>query len=143
MSSRALLEELAANLQNDGELNTWCAQTWGRPLTVKVSYRNRAEIGADELPLLMLTSPSNSRSRNYGSVDQERTVRIYGGFYQPDQQVGGVELYDFEEAVCAAIERMSQIGGFGELKDPLTSVNDEGSFQPNYFFAGEFTVTVS
>lgn len=142
MGAKELLLQIADNLRVNQDLMLFCTAIGGREPTVKVSWRNRAEIGMEELPLIMLTSPVTKRSREFGSMDQERTVRVIAGFYQPDPELGALQLMEFEELLAAALEDQS-FAGFGNIKDPLTSINDEGSYQPTYFFAGEFTVTVN
>jgi hypothetical protein len=142
MAAKELLQQIASEFLADQELRTFCLAMGGRELKVVISHRNRAEIGSDELPLILLSSPSTRRVRDYGEVSQERTIRLFAGFYQPEPLLGALGLVEFEEQISAAIERMD-LAGLGNLIEPLASINDEGSYQPNYFTAGEFTVSVN
>ncbi len=143
MSAASVINALAEILSSDAALAAFCTARWGKPLAVRISWRNRAEIAADELPLILLTSPKTERARDYGSIDQKRKVRLYAGFYNPDREQAPIDLVDFEEEVCAALERNTKISGTGTITSPLESVNDEGSYAPTYFFAGEISVTVN
>jgi len=127
MSFTTVLDAIKATIETDSALLAIAAAKGWDPLTVKTTYKNRAEIALDELPIVMLSRPRVSRERSYGSLTGTHTVRIYAGFYQPDVDKRVAELIEFEELIVAALEEDPTLGDLVEGITPGESVNDEGA----------------
>lgn len=139
-SFAATLQALQAALAGSSDLQAYCQAKWGKDLTAKIVYKERLAIHMAELPLIMITRPSISRSSSTGARDGHHAVRLYSGFFQDDRDLGALELITFEEAIDAALYADQQLGGTAMGIEFGDSVNDQGAFHPSYFLTKEITI---
>jgi hypothetical protein len=119
-------------------LQEYASLKWGRVMTVRREFRNRVQVGASELPLIMVTRPSVSKeSRISGGRDNVNTIRLYVLFHQHDRAKAQSEVVAVEELIDDCLEAYYRIKD--EDGDPLVknvkpgeSANDEGMFHPVY-----------
>lgn len=122
-----VLTKIKDVIESDANLNTFVSTSWRKQLAVKITWRNREEISGSDLPLIMLTRPYVKRGRNYGSVTAKSRVRLYAGFYQPDQDLRQLQLIEFEEKILAALEASEELSDLIDGMTPADGANDEGA----------------
>lgn len=133
-----VINNIATTLQQDAALSSFCQSKWGRSLSVKKIFKERTEIGLNDLPSILITRPSTEKSfriLGFNIRDWSNTVRLYCGFHQQDKLKALEELIEFEEKIDDALLFDSTRGGLALRTDPKTSVNDEGIYYPTYFLA--------
>ncbi len=122
------LKKIESVLKADATLQDYASQRWGKRITVKVTWRNRTEISASDLPLIMITRPTVRRSRNsYGKITSNPRARFYAGFYQPEEALRQFELIELEELILAALEASSELAALVDNMTPADGANDEGA----------------
>jgi len=130
----AVLNALASQINGDANVQAFCQAKWAKNLVAKVSFRNRTEVHMDSLPILLITRPKVGK-RHDASAGQEglHSVRLYFGFYQPDQDKVVAEQIGLEELIEDAINRDTSLGDTADEVTILDSANDEGKKHPSCF----------
>lgn len=139
-SFSASLANLITLLQNNAALTAFCSAKWGKTLTVKASYRKRAEIKAGDLPLILITRPRVEKRFQVGARDGSHTAYLYALFHQDDREKGPLELIEFEEKIDDALLSDPGLSGAAINTTPTESVNDEGKNHPSYCIVMELEI---
>jgi hypothetical protein len=136
-----VLQALGNQIIGDASLQAYCQAKWGRNLKARISYRPRTEIHLGELPVLLITRPRVAKRRDApGGPIATNAVRLYLGFYQPDQEKVVGEQIGLEEMVEDAILRDTSLGDVADEVSLGDSANDEGSKHPSCFTVMELEV---
>lgn len=134
MSFSAVLTQIKKALEEDTILAAFVQAKWEKPLTVKITWRNREEISASDLPLIMITRPTLSSSRDtYQKITGKSVVRFYAGFYQNDEDLRQLELVEFEEQIFDAVARSEELKSMINSMTPAGGANDEGALGDTCF----------
>src|SRR5512147_2638929 len=81
MSFIDVISVIAAALETDLVLKSFCQSAWGKGLMVKTCFKKRTEVDTMDLPIILITWPSvEERSTEY-----THELRFYCGFYQDDR----------------------------------------------------------
>lgn len=135
------MEKLVTQIGGHAPLAQFCADTWGRDLSIKTALKKRHEVHQNKLPVIMITRPSvTGHEYRAGFHKAAHKVRLYAGFYQSDADKAVLEQIRFEELICDAVL------GDGVFTDSASSVsigmsaNDEGIGHPSYFAVIDFDV---
>lgn len=137
-SFNTALDRLAELLAADTTIQAFALASWQKKITVKRKFRNRTQIHASELPLIMITRPEvEKESRISGGRDNVNTVRLYILFNQDDPEKAQSEVVRIEELVDDFLDqnyRIKDAAGMPLVKNikPGGSANDEGMFHPGY-----------
>ncbi len=127
-------------LESSSSLSAFAQEKWRKSPSVRLTWRNRNEISSSDLPLIMITRPSTQRGRNYGSVTSKARIRIYAGFYQPDEDKRQIELVEFEEKILAVLEESQELRDLIDGMTPADGANDEGALGDCCFSVQEIEV---
>jgi hypothetical protein len=133
MSFTATLDNLVSTLTNDAALQAFATAAWGKPITVHAGYKQRMEIGAEELPVIRITRPQVEPDTKSANRIALHKVRLYCGFYQPDLELAVSETIQYEELIRAALVVDRRRGQTAQATVPGDSANDEGTYHPSYF----------
>jgi hypothetical protein len=133
MSSATILQEIKAALQDDADLAAYASQKWDKAITVKITWRNREEISASDLPLIMITRPSSRRAYQNGRREVRPAIRLYAGFYQPDEEKRQIELIEFEDTINSVLENNLALRRYIDPKDTTETANDEAALGDTCF----------
>ena len=143
MSFKGVMTSLKALLENDPQLSAFCIEKWGKPLTVEIMYKEKAELSLQHLPKILITRPDVKKDFLIGGQKQGiHTIRLYAGFRQSDKGKGAEELIEFEEKIDDALTTPNpwDVGNALDIR-PTESVNDEGKWHPEYFLVMEVAIT--
>lgn len=135
-----VLSNYVTTLQNDSDLSAFCSSAFGKALTVKLGYKQRHEIGLDELPIVRVTNPRDNPDITSGNNINMHQVRLYCGFVQDDCELAALQLIQFKELIRAALLKDRRRGGNAQTTIPGAAVNDEGAMHPSYFTVMETQV---
>ncbi len=141
MSSFAdVINSLKEKLETNPTLSQFCADNWGRGITVKTVFKQRTEINTSDLPLILITRPSVQKAFRIGVRDATHTIRLYCGFFEKDRRKALTNFVGFEEAIDDALLQINpdEIGAI-EIR-PTISINDEGIYHPVYFIVMEVEI---
>ena len=133
-------DNIRTTLEGDSALDSFCLSKWGKSLTVRKEFRNRAEVPTSDLPLIMITRPGTGRTDIIQGREWEHAVRLYCGFHQPDRTKAQDELVAFEELIEDALIADTMRGGTAIDTDPESTANDEGLYHPVYFMVMELKI---
>jgi hypothetical protein len=134
MGFAEILTEFKTALETDPGLRSYASSAWGKAPTVKTTWRNREEISSTDLPLILITRPSSARK--YGTSRQRLDypiVRLYAGFYQPEEKNRQIQLIEFEEKILGAIEQSETFRQYFDWESPIESANDEAALGETCF----------
>jgi len=135
-SFHTALQELKTIL-TDG-LQTYCGTNFSKLPTVSISYKRRAEVTIDTLPVVFITRPSvDNKDDQVGCTQSDQTVLMYVGFCEHDREVAAEKVIKFEEEIETVIRSDRSLNGSVLDIEIINSVNDEGNFHPVYFFVVE------
>lgn len=132
MSFSGALQKLKDILDADTDLQAYVAANFPRPLTVRFAYKNRAELSAADLPVVILTRPNVKKRFQTGVRDGDHTVLMYTVFQQDDRDLGPLQLIELEEKIDDAITADVTLGSTVISALPEASANDEGKNHPVY-----------
>lgn len=128
------LTALANQITGNAPLQAFSQAKWGKPLTAKLSFRHRPELNLSALPTVLITRPKVSKRRDAsGGPEGLHSVRLYFGFYQPDQDKVVGEQIGLEELIEDAINSDTSLGETADEVTILDSANDEGKQHPSCF----------
>lgn len=134
LSFASTLTALASQITGNAGVQAFCQAKWGRPLTAKVSFRNRAELNMASLPIVLITRPRVGKRRDTsGGPEGLHSVRLYFGFYQPDQDKVVTEQIGLEELIEDAINSDTSLADTADEVTIRDSANDEGKKHPSCF----------
>lgn len=128
-----IITNIVTTLKNDTALSSFCNEKWDKSLTVLPVYKNRVEINKSDLPVILITRPTNKKSFIVGGRSYEHTVRLYCGFHQTDRSKALNEIIGFDEAIETALLADRNRGGYAIDTDPQDTANDEGPIHESYF----------
>jgi hypothetical protein len=133
MSFVNTLTNVVTTLTNDTDLQAYALTTWGKNVTVKKGFRQRLEIGLDELPLIRVTRPEDTPDTRSGNIIIMHKVRLYAGIYQPDKDAAVDQIITFGELIRAALRKDRRRGGTAQTTIPGAIVNDEEGLADSFF----------
>ncbi len=138
-----IVNRIIQTLENDTDLQNFSQTTWGKPLGVRKAVKRREELTHEDLPIVMITAPSQESEYSTGRVlYRTYTLHFYCGFLQNDRTLAQDEIVKFEEQIEQALLKDTELGGLGVVITPGDSVNDEGFFRPVYFMVKQIKVFV-
>jgi hypothetical protein len=136
-------DKFIAALEDNADLGTFCITKYGKALSVKKMYKATTDVLSAELPLIMLTSPTQANEYVAARLlHRTHTVRLYCGLEQSDREKAQDELVDFEEYVEQAVLNDVNLNGPGVDIKFGSSTNDEGTAHPVYFITKDFLVLI-
>ena len=134
------INALKVRLQNAPALNAFFTDKFNKALTVKKVYKNRTEITATDLPLLMITRPQIVRTFGGSrAVNKEHSVLLYVGFHY--DKVNDLELpldyfIELDDLLeDAVLTKLAVTGDKAFAVSVEDSANDEGMLHPIYFMS--------
>jgi hypothetical protein len=139
VSFTAVIADIVTTLQTDTDLAA-LVTAWGKTLTVKKGYKQRAEIGLEELPIIRVTTPEEDPDTSAGHRTTLHKVRLYCLFLQNDCEQAVDDLVIFREKILDAMLKNRRRGGTAQTTIPGKSANDEGTFHPSYCIVMEFDI---
>lgn len=138
----ATIDGLVNALKTDAALSAFCSTNFaGRSLIISKTFKKRVEISSNDLPTIILTRPSVTKTfLNNNVLHSLHTVLLYAGFWKKDYRATFDLVTQFEEAIEDALWRVApeSIGAMSIV--PKNSVNDEGMFAPIYFLTMEVEI---
>lgn len=140
MSFVNTLDNLVSSLSGDADLQAYATATWGKNVTVKKGFRQRHEIGLDELPLIRITRPQDDPDLTSGNIIIMHKVRLYGGLYQPDPDLAVDQIITFAELIRAAVRKDRRRGGTAQTTIPGSTANDEEGVDDSYFLVMDLDI---
>jgi len=135
-----VLANIVTTLKTDADLAAFCLSAFKKALTVKLGYKERHEIGLDELPIVRITYLKDSPDITSGNNINMHTVRLYCGFNQDDCELAVTQSVTFAEMIRAALLKNRRRGGAAQTTIPGDAVNDAGSMHPSYFTVMDFQI---
>ena len=139
-SFTATITALAASLSEDTALQAYCLAEFGRNMTVQAVFRNKAEIGMDEMPVALITRPRVKKNIYIQAKDQVNSVFVYLVFFKEDANAAALNMIRLEELVDDALTKDGTQGGACTETTPVEAVNDEGRNHPLYAILAEYSV---
>jgi hypothetical protein len=141
MSFISTLAKIKQIIDEDENLQAFVSGNFDRPLSVRITYKERLEINKSELPVIIMTRPEKALNELNGTVGafQNHTVLMYIGFHCHNQLTGQIMLIQFEELVEAAIMKNQNAEGVNVNFTPGPSRNDQGANHPEYFLVKSLT----
>jgi hypothetical protein len=138
LSFNTTLDDLTTALEGNAALLTYCNTRFGKAHVVKRMFKQRTEIGLEELPIILMTRPMIKPAPwRPAERDYTHTIMLYCGFYCEDREAAQGILVEFDEVIDAAVLEYKAPNelpaGITDI-DPQDTVNDEGIYHPVYFF---------
>jgi hypothetical protein len=142
MSFTADIAAFADQIANDaGVAALVYSLSYGKPLNIRLEFKQRTEINIDQLPLIMITRPQKTTTPESGiSGTEEHRVTLYCGFVCEDRQQAQSLFITLDEAIESAIMKNPTLGNRVGYCYPGESANDEGKWHPVYFFVKEIKI---
>ena len=134
------LANIVTTLKNDADLAAFCPSAFKKTLTVKLGYKERHEIGLDQLPLIRVTFFKDSPDITSGNNINMHTVRLFAGFNQDDCELAVTQSVTFKELIRAALLKDRRRGSTAQTTIPGDAVTDAGSMHPSYFTVMDFQI---
>jgi hypothetical protein len=135
------LNALKIRLEGNAALQAYAADTFGKQFMVKRVFKRRVEVHTNDLPLVLMTRPSVSRTISNGVITKEHVVRLYIGFTQNDLEKAQDNLIELDELIDTAVmEKTALTGDLPMPVSPQGSDNDEGVYHPTYFLVKDLMV---
>ncbi|MDA8104660.1 MAG: hypothetical protein M0Z71_04705 [Nitrospiraceae bacterium] len=137
-----VINNLVTLLQGTGTpLQVWSQSKFNRSVIIKKVYKNRTEVNASDLPIILIARPLLEKSYLINaSRNGKHTVRFYAGFHQPDRRVALDQFIEFEEMIDDTLLSVPPESLGAIILDPKHSANDEGKFHPYYFHVCEIEI---
>lgn len=134
---------VVAALAGYADLKTFCISNWKKPPAVRKFYKKREEVSLTELPLVMVTVPSQrSTPAAARLLYREYTLRLYCGFQEDDRGKAQDLIIKFEEFIEQALLIDAVLNAQNIEIEVGDSANDEGQLHPVYFIVKEFTILI-
>lgn len=140
MGIKDALANMVTALRDDADLAAFCTAAFQKPLAVHLGYKERHEIGLDELPLVRVTYFRDAPDISSGNNINMHTVRLYCGFNQDDSELAVTQAVEFKELIRAALLKDRRRGNNAQTTIAGDAVTDSGSMQPSYFTVMEFQI---
>lgn len=138
-SFNTALDRMVDLITADAALQAYAQAKWQKRFTVRREFRDRVQINAGELPLIMITRPSvEKESLISGGRHKTNTVMLYVLFQQVDRVKAQSEVVDVENLLdtCLGVtnSRIKDANGIPLVKAvrPGSAANDQGMFHPVY-----------
>lgn len=140
-SFTSVIANLKAVLETDPFLQAYAQSKWSKNIQVLTVFKQRTEVGLDDLPVIMLTRPGvDVEQENNVAYERKNTVKLYIGFKEEDRMLAQAEIIEIEELIEKALVQNPTISGMVDNIAPGNSANNEGYFHPVYFIVKEFLV---
>lgn len=139
-----VLDQIIKTLKDDAALTAFCKDTLGSSLTVNKALRQRVEVSLADLPISMITVPSQTSEYVAvgGRLERSYTIQLYCGFHEVDRVKAIDNIIRFEEYIEQAILNNQVLENMVDNITIGDSVNDEGVYHPVYFLIKNFTIEV-
>jgi hypothetical protein len=129
------IEGIIKALAADADLKAYCLLKFQKEMDFRRVYKKRTEIHLSELPICMITRPSQETTRLTGGLaNRDHNLRFYVGFKIDDKVEAQQILIELEERIEQAMFAYDDSSAADEiLVIPGDSANDEGHHHPVYF----------